>query len=182
VAPVEEIESQERPSSGGDAVVLLKGLPEISNMSYKAKPYIHAAIALQAMGQNRAVEELAVFAKDSNNDKKVIVLCRMLFAKKPKGEFRRAQIGGTEFVGDTDYSDWPLDPIELVDGVPFLMAIAWRGAPLAESSRGYLNYCSTRCEWSRSKFADNCRSAFRIDTEPNKRGTGIGFRICFFPD
>jgi hypothetical protein len=151
IVPVRDLFAQER-GLAHDIDAFLKDLPEVTCGVYRADPYIRAAASLQKMGQEKAVEALSRLAKNRDQSKQVIVLCRMLFAKKPGGEFRRARIGGAEFVGDTDYAEWPLEPIELVDGVPFLVTIVWRGAPFPESAHSYLVYCKRNCDWSGYSF------------------------------
>ncbi len=70
-------------------------------------------------------------------------------------------IGGAGFFGGTDYSDWPLEPIELVDGVPFLITRGYVLGGLPEADEWYLHYCETNCDWSNSHYA--------IKTDQQKR-------------
>jgi hypothetical protein len=85
---------------------------------------------------------------------KAIVLCRMLFVPRGTNAFRRALIGGTDAPGGTRLQDWPLDPIEIVDGVPFLVMIgSWRLAGSPETATGYIRYCINRCDWNPVKYS-----------------------------
>src|SRR5262245_58650010 len=99
---------------------IVADLPPVHDQ-FKVDPYIAAAGKLQEMGKAKAVATLraaAVSPKDRQRDMKVIVLCRMLFTARPDGKFRRPEIGGgMEIVAR---ETWPLEPIEIVDGVPFL--------------------------------------------------------------
>jgi hypothetical protein len=130
----------------------IKDLQDVSHGSYKTDPYIHAAAKLQSLPKYKAYEALSTFAKDRKQNKKVIVLCRMLFTAKRDGDFRAARIGVPGLLGDTEDEDWPLQPIDLVDGVPFLIAVGFEGSGIPESGESYLDYCINNCAWSNSAF------------------------------
>ena len=55
---------------------------------YRADPYLVAAMMLQKEGKEKAVVGLANLAgmPDEKSGMSVILLCRMLFKAKPKGE------------------------------------------------------------------------------------------------
>src|SRR5262245_10457955 len=99
----------------------LKDLPDLEAGEFKVDPYTRTAASLQAMSKDKANAVLLQLAKNRDQDNQVIVLCRMLYTPKANGAFRRPLIGAAHFLGGTDYKDWPLEPIELVDGVPFLI-------------------------------------------------------------
>jgi hypothetical protein len=132
--------------------VSLKDLPDFQTAAYRADAYIVAAAMLQASGKNKASDTLLKLAKDREHDHQVIVLCRMLFVPKAKGEFRRPLIGAAHFLGGTDYADWPLEPIELVDGVPFLITQGYSLGGRAEPAESYLKYCMRNCDWNSAPF------------------------------
>src|SRR5688500_5892944 len=94
---------------------------------YRVDPYI-AAAALQAEPKTAAdtLKKLFKEADDWDDAGKAIVLCRMLFTAKPKGEFRHPMLGAPSFLGSGDAKDWPMEPIELVDGVPFVVVYGYR--------------------------------------------------------
>jgi len=119
---------------------------------YKADSFIREAVKLQALGQTRALKKLQVMAQDREAGDRVIILCRLLFTNRPGSDFRGPRLGWAVFPGGTDYIDWPLEPVALVDGVPFLIVQGYRLSGLAESGAGYLNYCETHCAWSDFKF------------------------------
>jgi hypothetical protein len=100
-------------------------------------------------------------AQDRNVETQVIILCRMLFTQRPGADFRRPMIGGASFFGGTDYADWPLEPIELVDGIPFLITRGYFIAGLAERDEGYLRYCETNCDWSGFRYTTKNESQKR---------------------
>lgn len=117
----------DEPAAGEIGVADLLMLPN-DPYAYKVDEYLDAARSLQALGKGKAcalLKELAakeLFAKNGWPFLRTVTLCRMLFRAKPKGTFRRAGIGAWGFVGKRDSDDWPLEPIAIVDGVPFLVA------------------------------------------------------------
>jgi hypothetical protein len=132
--------------------VELKRLPTIDAGAYKAVPYLRAAAKLQSLNKEKAFEILQRLAQEGKNDKQVIVLCRMLFIPKVNGEFRRPRIGRPDLLGETDSKSWPLEPIELVDGIPFLIVTGYRIGGLPEPASSYLSYCIKNCNWNPEKF------------------------------
>jgi hypothetical protein len=128
--------------------------------TFQADPYINAPQRLQAMGRTAACAKLFrlsassdVEDQDDPDYEKIDVLCRMLFVKRTNSDFRVPWIGGPEpFPGGTDESDWPLAPIEIVDGVPFALTRGYSLYGTAESAQSYLRYCITNCGWSGYKF------------------------------
>lgn len=134
--------------------VALKNLPAMRRRSYQADPYIAAASKLQELGEEKAIEILRRAAKgpDQNDSKSVIVLCRMLFTAKPKGTFRQPMLGGPYLPGGTQSEDWSLVPLEIVDGVPFLVVEGYVLSGFPEPSAYYLDYCLKECDWASTKF------------------------------
>ena len=64
--------------------IKLKDLPGLGG--FKSDPYLRAAIVLQGMGRMKAQRLLQILAKkDEYPNVKVILLCRMLYVKKPHG-------------------------------------------------------------------------------------------------
>lgn len=137
--------------------VSLKDLPRPwhskEDNSYRVDPYIAAAAAFQAEPKT-AADTLKKLIKDADGDDKdqAFILCRMLFTAKPKGEFRPPLLGAPSFLGVMDDKGWPLDPIELVDGVPFLVVTGFFGGGDPESASQYLDYCLKECDWTTEKY------------------------------
>jgi hypothetical protein len=121
---------------------------DLEARSYRVDMYIEAARDLQSMGHPAALRRLREMAHDANSKTNVIVLCRMLFAPHRGARLRRAGIGQPWFPGATTQADWPLEPIELVDGVPFLIVRGYDVAGLVESVESYLEYSEANGEWS----------------------------------
>jgi hypothetical protein len=120
--------------------------------NYKVDTYIQDAVRLQGQGKAEAYASLATMASKKGQRHKIYTLCRMLFTNRKGVEFRRPRIGGAAFLGRTDYSDWPLEPIEIVDGVPFLITKGYMLGGKPEYPEMYLNYCLKNCEWGGTKF------------------------------
>ena len=106
------------PYGGGGHASYGQGLlslePEFSPEKFKSETYIRLAIELQALGREKAELRLHEVARSGYTLGRAIILSRMLFKKRPGEQFARPLIGGAVFMGGTDYSDWPLEPIELV--------------------------------------------------------------------
>jgi hypothetical protein len=120
---------------------------------YKADRYIKAAAHLQALGPPRAMGTLLELAKGKGKGNcNVFVLCRMLFVQKSGHPFPRPGRGAAEFPGNTTYEDWPLDPIELVNGVPFYISRNESLAGSPETAENYLKACIVNCDWNNYRF------------------------------
>ena len=147
--------------------------------------YLQTAASLQAVGKDEACKRLRALAAHKRLDAlpfeeqnvevmRVFVVCRMLFTARPGGEFPRAAIGGAGFLGGTSYKDWPLDPIEVVDGVPFQVAWGYTLAGTPESPSRYVEYCVENCAWSPTAFrpmtqAEKERALARLLASPKWR-------------
>jgi hypothetical protein len=145
VAPMNVTKAQGGPDS-------LQDLPDIQTEAFRVDPYIRTAAKLQALGKDKATKTLLHFAKNRDRDNQVIVLCRMLFKQKGQRDFRRPLIGAAHFLGGTDYENWPLEPIELVDDVPFLITRGYSLGGRAEPAESYVKYCIQNCDWNNAEF------------------------------
>jgi hypothetical protein len=76
----------------------------------------------------------------------------MLFQAKPGGEFRPPALGAPAHLGDTEFKAWPREPIDLVDGVPFLVVGGYMLAGSPERAERYLAYCVENCDWNTQAF------------------------------
>lgn len=135
-----------------------------TNKEHKVDRYLRAAIELQALGKDLACDVLLAFTKEYGDLKRlaegkpvtlgyeIAVLCRMLFTNRSGSEFERPSLGGARFPGGTEYTDWPLEPIEIVDGVPFFISHSYIIAGRAFSPLIYIGYCMGNCDWSSYKF------------------------------
>jgi hypothetical protein len=130
---------------------LLTSLPEPRAERYKVDPYLQAAADIQAKPANVAADTLRAMARHDDSNR-TIVLCRILFTAKPGETFWRPAIGGAVFLGGTDYRDWPLEPIQLVDGVPFLISRGYILLGQTTSAESYVRYCLEHCDWNPIRY------------------------------
>lgn len=132
---------------------------------YRVTPYLSAAVQLQAMGKTKAIAELQRRVNEKVDDIPVQLLCRMLFTKKPGGEFPQPYIGELRHIGWTAEGDWPLSPLAMVDGIPFCIVDSYCVLGQGPDSWCYLDACMQKCEWSQTKFrvadADTLERALR---------------------
>jgi hypothetical protein len=137
----------------------LKSLPALDGGGpYSLEPFIPTVMLLQRMGPKAGSEALLQAASPAAEKadrfvfEKVTVLCRMLFTARAGSEFQRPSLGGTDYPGGTTAVDWPLEPIELVDGYPFCIAEGYRGGGFRHPVTGYVSYCITNCDWSTFRY------------------------------
>jgi hypothetical protein len=129
--------------------------------THKVDWYIKTATELQALGREKALDRLRIIAKEADEGLKVFVLCRMLFSGRVDTEFRRPLLGAAVFMAETTYADWPLEPIELVDGVPFHITGGYILAGRAERPSSYVEYCVKDCDWSSYQFSPKTKAEKR---------------------
>ena len=133
----------------------------VQQRAFRPGPYIRAAVALQTMGRDHACEQMMALVERDPDAEQVFILCRMLFTRRETSEFRRPGIGGAVFLAGTSYAEWPLEPIELVDGVPFLIIWGYKLGGEAETPEAYLRYCMANCDWSAFRFREQSRAEMR---------------------
>ena len=124
----------------------------LNPQAYRVEPFIRMVVELQSLDRSAALAKLHAMTRDPQGAARVIVLSRMLFTRPGSG-LRRPMIGGSIFLGGTAYADWPQDPVEVVDGVPFLIARGYVLAGPAETSESYLQYCETHGDWSVAHYS-----------------------------
>lgn len=120
--------------------------------------YAALAAALQKAGPEQAAAQLRVLAK-RDDALKVVPLCRMLFTAKAGSTFRGPRLGGGSTCPRTDGADWPLDPIALIDGVPFLVTAKYGAMLTPETAAEYVEYCLAECAWSATPLSTPDKTA-----------------------
>lgn len=115
---------------------------------YRVKPYIAAAVAFQTMGRPKAEKQMMEYAKKGWDSDGVFILCRMLYVKRPSSKFEGPGLGLPVFIGGTDWKDWPLNPIHIQNGIPFLIATDYALYGEPPNPTTYLEYCITNCDWN----------------------------------
>jgi hypothetical protein len=148
------------PGLASGQEIAIKGLPALlpwpdsGKDSYRVDPYITTTGKLNAVGKDEAVKLLrAAAVKDSMSPPDpVIHLCRMLFTPKKGKEFRPPMLGAPHCLGGSDRKDWSRLPIEIVDGVPFLILSGYTLGGAPEATVKYVDYCSKECEWGGTDY------------------------------
>ena len=132
--------------------ISLKDLPEFTFFNrYRVDPYLQAAITLQAMGKEKACQTLLTLSRSGDYFKgqSLYLLCRMLFTARGANKFRGPFIGRSY---NLTPAEWPLEPIEIVDGVPFVITVGYDIGGAPEQPSQYIRYCMQNCEWSKTRF------------------------------
>ncbi len=125
--------------------------PKLSE-SFRCEAYLEVAAVLQTLPEAQRVTQLRAWAAELDSHyppgryrpATIAILCRMLFEPKRGQSFRGEGLGAPYFVGYTRFSPaevalkFPLEPILLVDGIPFDVV---RGTSMAGSgSEGASDY------------------------------------------
>ena len=130
----------------------IKALPTWqSKAAFRSAPYMKVAHLLQQLPIAKRKKVLNSWAKEY--EEQLFILCRMLFEKKD--DFRRPGLGGPMFVDGGKIADWPLEPITLVDRVPFVIVRGYVLGGRPESIKSYLQYCYDKCQWSERDYSQS---------------------------
>jgi hypothetical protein len=110
---------------------------------------------LEKRHENQGVAELMRMAVTGEpSEETAVVLCRLLFRSRTGDSLRRPWRGQPGFLGETTYSDWPLEPVHLFRGVPFHIVRGWAIAGLPEPAPWYLAYCLRNGAWVAEDYPD----------------------------
>lgn len=90
----------------------------------------------------------------------------MLYTKREINWFTQPPLGRPSCIGGTSYLDWKLCPIEMVDGIPFLIATDYSTYSAPGIPSEYLNFCMTNCEWNQLSYQE--KSDQELNTALNK--------------
>ena len=149
------------------AASLMKDLPAWYQLEkqYRVDPYIRVAVKLQAMGKKEGsalLLRMAHFGREEPRQRReaTLVLARMLFVPKQGIEFRRLLLGAPGFIALSPaqrewpaiIKNWPLEPIALVDGIPFLIVTGYNLSGEPEDPESYVRYCMENCDWNDYRF------------------------------
>lgn len=137
------------------------------NEHYKVDPYLKAAMDLQALGKENAIRQLLDWGHDEPDVyyDQIVILCRMLFITRGESHFPEPSLDTTKFIGGTSEIDWPLYPITMIDGVPFVVMgnYALNGQRLPAYS--YVMNCFHFCDWNpyqyKSKTTEQKQAALK---------------------
>ncbi len=133
--------------------------PEARMGEFHARAYLSLAVELQALGPAEAGRLLRQWS-EREDGVKVIPLCRMLFVAREGGSFRGPKLGWGNSCPREDKADWPLEPIALVDQIPFLVCPRYARLEKVETGREYVDYCLSECDWGKHRFVMPAEEAF----------------------
>ena len=91
----------------------------INSGDYASNSYLELASYTQSLEKTKAIDIITIFANTGKYEDQIIILTRMLFQAKKDSVLRRPMIGAPGFAGNTDYEDWPMEPIEILNDIPF---------------------------------------------------------------
>ncbi len=127
---------------------LMSRAPFISGDLYRCEDMIRSVNALRRLGKSEALKILSRHIRDNGpagdprEEKKVFLLCRLLFIN-PKG-WDRLKLGHP--VPEINWNaaeHFPLFPIAVSDGVPFLLVQGYRMGGVGESPEDCVKACES---------------------------------------
>jgi hypothetical protein len=134
---------------------------------FRNREVLAMCVELQRMRQEFAIDALMRMAvtEDTPCNLRTIVLCRMLFKDSEGGRMREPLVGSPWFLGDTNSDDWPLEPIHIWKGVPFMITWGYVLSGIAESAPQYLVYCIQNGVWNDEAFGIPARDQLKAIAE-----------------
>jgi hypothetical protein len=125
---------------------------------YRVKEILSHCVRLQRLqgrGWEGGIPELMRMAVMCDpSEESAIILSRLLFRSRTGEPLRRPGRGQPGFFGETTYSDWPLEPIHLYQGVPFYIVGGWLRAGFMEPATYYLTYCLQNAIWNEEPYSE----------------------------
>lgn len=141
-----------KANEAGKVFSCIRDLPDLTMRphEFRSEPYLDAAVSLQRLGKNHAIRSLRVMSQQCHDRAgcHLMLLCRALFVGRGGGPLRGPHLGAAMLLGESAFQDWPRCPIEVVDGVPFLIARGYMLVGIPESPQGYLEYCIENGDWN----------------------------------
>jgi hypothetical protein len=134
---------------------------------FRSTDVLAMCVELQRMRQEFAIDALMRMAvtEDTPSNLRTIVLCRMLFRPRDATRMREPLVGSPWFLGETNSDDWPLEPIHIWKGVPFMITWGYSLSGIAESAPQYLAYCIQNGVWNDEAFVIPARDQLKAIAE-----------------
>jgi hypothetical protein len=119
----------------------LKKAPSILGDTYQCGEMVDLVNHLRRIGKNRSLASLRKYLASGGEDDKVLVICRLLFVN-PKGWDAPVLGKPVPDISEDAAKKFPLFPIALSEGVPFLLVKGYslKGQPESAAK------CLQRCE------------------------------------
>lgn len=128
----------------------LAGSPDEFIEGFRSRHSLELALELQALSQQDRLARLRKIANSGPRPAETFVLCRLLFEPRPGEPFPRPLLGAPVFVGADaaqPLAAFPLEPIELRDGVPILVVRGYSLGGLPDTPAGDLQRCLDHARW-----------------------------------
>lgn len=106
-------------------VLYIKNIWKGRLRSFNCDRFVYAAKALQDKGRKEAEKCLKGLGSEIEDLNASLILCNMLFEPKNGLGGQAPKLGEAIYLGGADETTFPSDPIVFVDGVPFLVVIAY---------------------------------------------------------
>jgi len=119
---------------------VLKKAPSVAGYEYRCKEMVHVVNYLRACGKDKALALLRKYLKYSQEDDKVLIICRLLFLN-PEGWTLPGLGQPTPQVHENVAQRFPLFPIGLSHRVPFFLITGYLLKGKGESAVGCLKLC-----------------------------------------
>jgi hypothetical protein len=128
--------------------------------AFKCDTFIKAAADLQALGEDGAIKFLSSLAPTRLELVTETILCNMLFEPPPRSNSRGPRFTAAKYMGETNEAQWPLEPIELVDGVPFLVVKAgsWTGGLSEDAAALTVQWFVDNWRWRAMKYVSKTQA------------------------
>jgi hypothetical protein len=120
--------------------VILGAMPPVLGDTYRCTDVVSVVNKLRKQGKEKSLATLRGYLANGGDNARVLLICRLLFVN-PDG-WDRPILGETmPFIGKDDAKAFPLFPIALSDGVPFLLVRGYQLNGRPESAIKCLNLC-----------------------------------------
>ena len=123
-----------------DESAMLKTTPSIAGDTYQCSEMVQVANHLRKLGKDKSLAALRTYLTSGGDNDKVLVICRLLFVN-PKGWGAPILGQPSPSINQDTAKKFPLFPVALSDGVPFLLVEGYQLEGLPESANDCLKLC-----------------------------------------
>jgi hypothetical protein len=142
-------------------VAMLKRVPWILGDHYVCDEMVRAVNQLRRLGKDKSLAALRDYLAKSREDDKVLVFCRLLF-DNPMGWEPPVLGEPLPGIDKKVMKQFPLFPIAVSEGVPFLVIQGYRGGGRSESGAACIRLCEglsvIKKDYSTSHYEKAARS------------------------
>jgi hypothetical protein len=151
---VEAADQKEKAVTKEEVLKELKNVWYGKLKAFKSDRFLEVGEHLQFLGKKEACECLAELGSTSEDVITIVIFCRMLFHPPEKRPMPELTVGDPRFLGRTNKEHWPLEPIEIIDGVPFLIVRSYiTGTFRVDAGKRYVDWYVEHWHWRESKYS-----------------------------